>query len=119
MRYFLVSLLIIFPGLAAGQEIHTFSNGDVADADMINQNFDLLKDMSGGTAISVEANCAEDSLQFSRLWIEKSSYKNVVFHISGECEITEEVSRLFSALEGSLRHLSLGWNQYIFKSLVD
>ena len=42
MRYFLLSLLLIFPNLASAQELVEFENGQVADADMINENFSAL-----------------------------------------------------------------------------
>ena len=37
MRYLLLTLLLIFPALASAQELHTFSNGEVADAQKINE----------------------------------------------------------------------------------
>ena len=37
-------LVLLFCGLSASaQELHTFSNGEVADAEKINQNFDSLE----------------------------------------------------------------------------
>ena len=42
MRYLLLLLLLIFPAFTSAQELHTFSNGEVADAEKINQNFELL-----------------------------------------------------------------------------
>ena len=42
MRYLLLPLLLIFPLLVSAQELHTFSNGEVADADEINANFQAL-----------------------------------------------------------------------------
>jgi len=38
----LLVLLLFFPSLASAQELHTFSNGEVADAEKINENFKLL-----------------------------------------------------------------------------
>ena len=43
MRYLLTALLLL-PVLVSAQELHTFRNGEVADADKVNQNFDALKD---------------------------------------------------------------------------
>jgi len=43
MRYLLTALLLV-PALVLAQELHTFKNGEVADAGKVNQNFDALKD---------------------------------------------------------------------------
>ena len=43
MRYLLTALLLL-PAFVFAQELHTFKNGEVADADKVNQNFDALKD---------------------------------------------------------------------------
>jgi len=94
------------------QELHTFSNGEVADAEKINENFGLLRDMTGGAEISVVANCTEDPYAFSRLWTDKSSYRNVTFHVSGDCEVSEEVLTQLGALQG--RFISIkGESEYV------
>ncbi|MDA7584156.1 hypothetical protein N8739_02805 [Luminiphilus sp.] len=95
----LLTALCLLPTLVLAQELHTFKNGEVADAEKINQNFDLLRDMNGGTEISVVANCTEDPDAFSRLWIDKSSFKNVTFIVSGDCNVSEEVRRHLRALQ--------------------
>jgi len=41
MRYLLTALCLL-PSLVLAQELHTFKNGEVADAEKINENFDLL-----------------------------------------------------------------------------
>ena len=43
MRYLLTTLLLL-PVLLSAQELHTFKNGEVADADKINENFEYLQD---------------------------------------------------------------------------
>ena len=43
MRYLLTALLLL-PSLALAQELHSFKNGEVADAEKVNQNFDALKE---------------------------------------------------------------------------
>ena len=43
MRYLLLSLLVVLPAVTAAQELHTFSNGEVADAEKINENFAEIK----------------------------------------------------------------------------
>ena len=48
MRYLLTALLLV-PALVSAQELHTFKNGEVADADKINENFDaLMKQITTG-----------------------------------------------------------------------
>ena len=42
MKYLLLSFLLSFPALASAQELQTFSNGEVADAEKINDNFSVL-----------------------------------------------------------------------------
>ena len=55
MRYLLLTLLLIFPALASAQELHTFSNGEVADAEKINQNFQyVLENATGSGGCSAE-----------------------------------------------------------------
>ena len=55
MRYLLLTLLLIFPALVSAQELHTFSNGEVADAEKINENFEALKsEISGSGGCSAE-----------------------------------------------------------------
>ena len=55
MRHLILPLLLIFPVLASAQELHTFSNGEVADADKINQNFQyVLENATGSGGCSAE-----------------------------------------------------------------
>ena len=55
MRYLLLSLFFLFPSFASAQELHTFSNGELADAEKINENFEALKsEISGGGGCSAE-----------------------------------------------------------------
>jgi|SaaInlStandDraft_1057018.scaffolds.fasta_scaffold126355_2 hypothetical protein len=42
MKRLFVLLLLVFPALTSGQDLHTFSNGEVADADVLNENLSLL-----------------------------------------------------------------------------
>ena len=44
--------LLLLPALSFAQVPHTFQNGDVADADKINQNFNyVLENASGGCTV--------------------------------------------------------------------
>ena len=42
MKRLLLSLILFFPTALVAQELHTFSNGEVADAEKINENFEFL-----------------------------------------------------------------------------
>lgn len=42
MKRLLVLILLFLPNLVSAQELHTFSNGEVADANDLNQNFSEL-----------------------------------------------------------------------------
>ena len=53
MKRLLVLLLLFLPNLVSAQELHTFSNGEVADADKINDNFNQLKE-----ALQVNSSCS-------------------------------------------------------------
>lgn len=51
----LLLLLLIFPALASTQDLHTFSNGEVADAEKINENFQyVLENATGSGGCSAE-----------------------------------------------------------------
>jgi len=59
-------LALIIPALSTSQELHTFSNGEVADADKINENFQYLLNSGGGCSAtqdgsSVVITCADGS----------------------------------------------------------
>ena len=61
-KLFLIISLLVVP-LASAQELHTFSNGEVADAEKINENFEALKRPT--TVISVAQNSHGDFLLLS------------------------------------------------------
>ena len=63
MKHLLFSLLLAFPVLASAQDLHTFSNGEVADAEKINENFQYVLENATGSGCSVEQvdNTAEVS----------------------------------------------------------
>ena len=60
-------LALITPAISTAQELHTFSNGEVADAEKINENFQyVLKNASGGCSATqdrsnVVITCADGS----------------------------------------------------------
>ena len=55
MRLVLIILLIVLPPFPYAQELHTFSNGEVADAEKINENFQyVLENATGSGGCSAE-----------------------------------------------------------------
>ena len=55
MKRLLLSLILFFPTALAAQELHTFSNGEVADAEKINENFQyVLENATGSGGCSAE-----------------------------------------------------------------
>ena len=63
MRQLFVLATFLIAPLVSAQELHTFSNGEVADAEKINENFEALKRPT--TAISVAQNSHGDFLLLS------------------------------------------------------
>ena len=66
MRYLLTVLLLV-PALVSAQELHTFKNGEVADAEKLNESLQyILNNASGGCSATQEGsnvriNCADGS----------------------------------------------------------
>jgi len=55
MKQFMFVLVMILPTAIAAQELHTFSNGEVADAEKINENFQyVLENATGSGGCSAE-----------------------------------------------------------------
>ena len=55
MKKLFASLLMILSSLVSAQEHHTFSNGEVADAEKINENFQyVLENATGSGGCSAE-----------------------------------------------------------------
>ena len=55
IKRLIVLLLLFFSCLVSAQELHTFSNGEVADAEKINQNFQyVLENATGSGGCSAE-----------------------------------------------------------------
>lgn len=67
MKRLLLTLPLLFPTALSSQELHTFSNGEVADAEKINENFEyLLTNAVGGCSAeqdgsNVVITCADGS----------------------------------------------------------
>ena len=59
MRYLLTALLLL-PVLVSAQELHTFRNGEVADANKLNESLQyILNNASGGCSVEQVDNSAE------------------------------------------------------------
>lgn len=73
MKRLLVLLLLFFPGLVSAQELHTFSNGEVADAEKINENFEALKsEMSDSQSTSPRMAWATASGEINGYWFQEN-----------------------------------------------
>jgi hypothetical protein len=77
MRNLLIALFLL-PTLALAQQLHTFKNGEVADADKINENFQNLVDRlpeQDSSYAFVEQRTLEDGKVFTKLRLyEKASF---------------------------------------------
>jgi len=91
-------LLLLFPALAIGQVLHEFSNGDVADAEKINQNFQRLRTGPDGFndpfyyqwhLKQVPVDCTSDPSEFDRIFEETLHINRVRYDISGICNAPE------------------------------
>ena len=85
-KLFLVISLLVVP-LASAQELHTFSNGEVADAEKINENFQALKDSVSSTdrALSLTVNCEEDSYALINAYHDNIEFSDLSIGIEGDC----------------------------------
>lgn len=73
MKRLLVLLLLAFPALASAQELHTLSNGEVADAEKINENFWVLKsEMSAAQSASPRMAWATASGEVNGYWFQEN-----------------------------------------------
>ena len=92
MRYLLTTLLLL-PVLLSAQELHTFENGEVADADKINENFQTLdsglKELQSSVDTSeVLVNCEDDSSALQTALNEGGRNGLArTFKVSGTCEM--------------------------------
>lgn len=73
----LLTAILLFPLLVSAQELHTFSNGEVADAEKMNQNFEALANelealsddltLDGLAGGYITADCSEDANALSKI----------------------------------------------------
>jgi len=93
MRLF--AFLLLLPALSFAQVPHTFQNGDVADAEKINENFDALnqrilsletlptRDDAG--MLYMDIDCSSDSGALADMIQATAHLDPVKFNISGDC----------------------------------
>ena len=101
MKKLFASFLLISSTLASAQELHTFSNGEVADAEKINENFRILEEEFGllssaipsgigavfdeeGYAV-VSVDCTSNTDAFADAAEENRRVSKVHFKVSGSC----------------------------------
>ena len=92
----LLAFLLLVPGVAFAQELHTFQNGDVANAGKINENFDALNQRilsletlpardDRGT-LNVDIDCSGDSGALAEMIQATAHLDPVTFIIAGDCQ---------------------------------
>jgi len=93
-----LAFLLLLPGLVLAQELHTFENGQVADAEKINENFQALAD-GLGTLSSVptiggldngyiEVDCSVNADALSNVMFSEAALRinsMTVFVLAGNC----------------------------------
>ena len=84
MRFILTALFLL-PAIAKAQQLHTFKNGEVADAEKVNENFQSLSN-SVRTVVHPEGNLvltgSDDSSGISFDFNERWTSKNL--EVNGE-----------------------------------
>ena len=105
MRYLLTALLLL-PVLVSAQELHTFKNGEVADAEKINENFDVLNnkiesaDASGGRpriSITTETTPTQNRHPFSASIVDEAP----LFRVGAGWEADGEHYEIFTRILGT------------------
>ena len=117
MKNLFAALLTLISSAGFTQELNTFSNGDVADANLINDNFmtidQRLKSIeqssvtsaSGSNSLedwgavgfdTVVIDCDVDSAELEKKWSEIGKKKGrVVVDIMGTCVLSQDLTNLF------------------------
>ena len=92
----ILTLLLLLPALSFAQVPNTFQNGDVADADKINENFEVLdqrlqslevpaaRDSLG--QLNMDVDCSSDSGALAAMIQATAHLDPVNFNISGDCQ---------------------------------
>ena len=69
MRLLQFLFVLIFPVLGSAQDLHTFSNGEVADADKVNSNFQALDQRLGAVEEMQRPVLARTHLKIGEPWV--------------------------------------------------
>ena len=86
-----LTIYLFFCTSTTAQQLHTFSNGDVADADKINENFDTVLEPQLGYSgalnpyKNVKIDCAVNPSALAEQWDSLAIYDRLEVEISGEC----------------------------------
>ena len=110
-RPFIVCLWALIAPIVSAQDLHTFSNGEVADADKVNSNFQALdqrleaveesiaprfgenslEDWGAVGFDTIDIDCASDPTDFEKKWgLIGEKRGRVTVNVSGTCVLTEE-----------------------------
>lgn len=100
MRLLALPLLITFAVWVNAQELNTFSNGEVADAGKINQNFGVLSDdilrlqleVAPGHLTTETVDCSTDPAALNKSLTRNASVHNLKLIVAGEC-LLDDASR--------------------------
>lgn len=101
----LLLALALLPSLAFAQDLHTFSNGEVTDAEKINENFNALK-----SAINTGVNSAQEdgAVYGSPVWIDSNGTlisgrdeNFILWRINGRIEVVGRIRPDSSAYNDS------------------
>ena len=104
MRFLLTALLLL-PALSAAQQLHTFKNGEVADADKVNENFELLRDELSAVEATIPRNpwsenlayhavtvdCTDNSLALEEAFTSVHPLDPIAYLIKGTCELNSSI----------------------------
>ncbi len=122
MRKLVAMALSFWVFTAAAQELHTFSNGEVADAEKINENFEVL---SGRLATlydpvedrynqwqraDIDVDCSDDSFAFQRAYEESLNKDRLHFRLNGQCLFNDSlvVAARFISISGAVDEAANG-----------
>ena len=90
MKRLLLSALLVLPLSLSAQDLVEFQNGQVADAEDMNANFQALKHSinavnSTDRSVSLEVNCEEDPYALINAYQSNIEFSNLNIGIRGEC----------------------------------
>ena len=122
MTRLLISMLLVFSVPLAAQELHMFSNGEVADADKINENFEVLSQQvatlydpvearyNQWQQVEIDVDCNADSFAFEKAYKESLNKNRLVFRLNGQCLFNDSlrVAGRFISISGAVDEEATG-----------